>query len=520
MSAENALPSAKDAAPAAFDLRTSLTDARQLSTLSTTTVDSIKEVKERPADDRPASSWADQGAQTAPVLTYHQSPSASTLASTATEIYDFYANPPARKRFKAPMKSQLFDRAEGNYKPWMKGRKTITRDKRSYFTTLFGICVGVGMGVYVIVAAALHVDKHEFCPVLVDDFDGDTLDASKWKIEQRIGGGESNDFNWFTSHNSYVADGSLFIVPTLTNETMLPTDYALMNSTFIQLGSACDSVHHSDCQIVADVEKNQTLVIPPIQSAMISTRDKVSIKYGRVTIRARMPTGDWLWPQISLVPLDEEYGAYPASGLMTVFESRGNKAKHRLDQLNNEAVTGLHWGPADAPAFDRFYLTQGLYKVYRNFFNQRTYEFGLDWTPDSVTMWINSRVRIMFRYGFGGRTFWDLGKFGYSYGNGTIITNPWAGSANPHVAPFDQEFYLRIALLTGGTDGYWLDSLPDKPWRNSDPRPQAMQRFWQYVPKWLPTWPSGDKIRERGLEIQSVKVEQMVPRGSSCPPLS
>lgn len=59
----------------------------------------------------------------------------------------------------------------------------------------------------------------------------------------------------------------------------------------MQLGSACDSLHQSDCQIIADTEMNQTLVIPPIQSAMISTRNKVSINYGRVTIRARMPTG-------------------------------------------------------------------------------------------------------------------------------------------------------------------------------------------------------------------------------------
>lgn len=57
--------------------------------------------------------------------------------------------------------------------------------------------------------------------------------------------------------------------------------------------------------------------------------------------------------------------------MMTVFESRGNIAQHRLDQLNNEMISGLHWGPEDAPAYDRFYLTQGLYKVYRKFFNEK-----------------------------------------------------------------------------------------------------------------------------------------------------
>lgn len=64
-----------------------------------------------------------------------------------------------------------------------------------------------------------------------------------------------------------------------------------MNSTFLQLGSGCSSPTPADCYIAADVKNNQTLVIPPVQSAMISTRDKVAIQYGRVIMRARMPTG-------------------------------------------------------------------------------------------------------------------------------------------------------------------------------------------------------------------------------------
>lgn len=39
------------------------------------------------------------------------------------------------------------------------------------------------------------------------------------------------------------------------------------------------------------------------------------------------------------------------------------------------------------------------------------------------------------------------GSFGYSYPTGEIIANPWASSENPHVAPFDQDFYLREFLL-------------------------------------------------------------------------
>ncbi|GAA6006829.1 hypothetical protein JCM10207_009109 [Rhodosporidiobolus poonsookiae] len=444
----------------------------------------------------------------APVLTYHDSPSGSSVSTVANAVDCIELHQPLRKRFKAPIRSHVFDRASGNHKPWMNGRTTITRDKASYFVCLFGILAGVALGLYSIISDALHVDHDQWCPVLEDDFAGNTLNQSLWKVEQRIGGGESNDFTWFTGHNSYVADGNLFIVPTLTNETMLPTDYAVMNSTYMQLGSVCDSLHQSDCFIAADVENNQTLVVPPVQSAMISTRNTVTINEGRVVVRARMPTGDWLWPQFSLVPQDEAYGAYPASGLMTIFESRGNKAQHRLDQLNNEMICGLHWGPANAPSYDRFHLTQGLYKVYRSFFNERHYEFGLDWNQHSITMWVNSRVRIAFRYGFGSKTFWNLGDFGYSYGNGTIIGNPWQNADNKHMAPFDQPMYLRIAVLAGGTDGYWQDDLPNKPWRNSDGRLQAMQRFWDWAGVWQPTWPSGDRIRERGLAVESVKMYQ------------
>ena len=34
------------------------------------------------------------------------------------------------------------------------------------------------------------------------------------------------DFTWFTNHNTYIDNGNLFIVPSLTNQTLLATDYA------------------------------------------------------------------------------------------------------------------------------------------------------------------------------------------------------------------------------------------------------------------------------------------------------
>lgn len=70
----------------------------------------------------------------------------------------------------------------------------------------------------------------------------------------------------------------------------------------------------------------------------------------------------WIW----LVRLRKQIQMRDADSAplcrISIFETRGNQAQYRLDQLNNEMVCGLHWGPANAPTYDRFYRTQGLYK--------------------------------------------------------------------------------------------------------------------------------------------------------------
>lgn len=76
-------------------------------------------------------------------------------------------------------------------KPWMKGRTTITRDKKSYFTTLFGILLGLGGGIALILYSVLNLEHDQYELFFSEDFDGDSLNSSRWKVEQRIGGGES-----------------------------------------------------------------------------------------------------------------------------------------------------------------------------------------------------------------------------------------------------------------------------------------------------------------------------------------
>lgn len=191
------MPTATSAAVlAAIDFSTARSHARHQSLSSTASADSVLEaVVEDPKESAVGpqdSTWASPAlasAAQAPVLTYHDGTSGDSIATIASTFHA--RQEPARKRFKAPFQPHILDRDVGNPKPWMKGRKTISRDKRSYFTTLFGITVGLALGLYSIISGCLDVERDKYDLLLDEQFDGDSLNSSAWRIEQRVGGGES-----------------------------------------------------------------------------------------------------------------------------------------------------------------------------------------------------------------------------------------------------------------------------------------------------------------------------------------
>lgn len=150
-----------------------------------------------------------------------------------------------------------------------------------------------------------------------EDFSSGSLSSTFWQTESSIGGGTGNDFVWYSddSANSFIADGALNIVPSLTSAAT-NLQYGIRNTTYLDLGQYCTVSTPENC--ILSSSANSSITVPPVRSASITTRNKVSMKYGRVEITAKMPTGDWLWPRISLVPANDVYGSYPASGLIDV----------------------------------------------------------------------------------------------------------------------------------------------------------------------------------------------------------
>ena len=82
----------------------------------------------------------------------------------------------------------------------------------------------------------------------------------------------------------------------------------------------------------------------------MTTRYKGDFKYGRMEMRAKVPSGQGSWPAFWMMPTNEEYGEWPRSGEIDIFESV-NLGSAREDGTSETHVYGtLHYGKSNDSA--------------------------------------------------------------------------------------------------------------------------------------------------------------------------
>ena len=231
-----------------------------------------------------------------------------------------------------------------------------------------------------------------------DEFDGDTLDMSKWSYE--LG-------NWkLDADGNYVTNGWG------NNEQEFYTD----SNTTVQDGIltiAARKEHYADA-VQGEYEYT---------SARLSTQHKFSVCGGRIAVRARCDAGKSLWPAIWMLPEDSVYGGWAASGEIDIMEGWGSTP---------EKICGtIHFGDAWP---NNTYLTNN-------------YEFpagasSADWHTYAVE-WERSEIR------------WYVDDVLYS------TQSDWFSANHAYPAPFDQNFYIILNLAIGGhfdgVDGIYAD---------------------------------------------------------------
>lgn len=212
-------------------------------------------------------------------------------------------------------------------------------------------------------------------PVWQDEFDVEGLpDKTKWKYDVGGHGWGNNELQYYTeadSMNAFVSDGILHI-------------------------SAQQQ----------DDDQN------PFTSARLVSIGKGDFLYGRVEFRARVPKGRGTWPAVWMLPTDQVYGGWPASGEIDLLEHVG----YDPDVVHISVHT------------EKYHHSIGTQKTAKRKLRSASDEFQqyrLDWTPDYIIGFINDEQLFEFR----------------------------KDSADYKAWPFDKNFHILINLAVGGEWG-------------------------------------------------------------------
>lgn len=306
-----------------------------------------------------------------------------------------------------------------------------------------------------------------------DNFDRNAIDESKWLKEQFIV--DLPDYEMVSyqkrPENCYLENKNLILRATLRPN---PED------AVIDLKDGCTG---EKC----DAEVSGTIP-PPVIAGRV--KSKFRFKYGKIEIRAQLPRGDWIFPELYLQPHSNTYGAHYASGRMWVAYARGNLD---LVTVNNDQIGNsvLYGGPV--LGINEPVRTQAAVKVEgQEPWGAGYHTYTLTWGEDKMEFEVDGVNKGTVRP--------PAGAFS------TIQTNPeysYASEWKTKMAPFDQEFSVILGIGVGGRSDF-----PDKsksrgtlkPWKNSDPKQNLL--FSNKRDQWQPSW-EGDNS---ALKIEYVRV--------------
>lgn len=167
----------------------------------------------------------------------------------------------------------------------------------------------------------------EYELVWSDEFDGDTLDLTKWKYEINGDGGGNQELQYYTDENATVSNGILSI--TAIKEDHLGKEYT---------------------------------------SSRITTQNKQDWTYGIFEIRAKIPYGRGTWPAIWMMPTYARYGTWPNSGELDIMEHVGydiNKIhgtihSDRFSTVTSNQKGGTYYGADDVTSEFHVYKVEWL----------------------------------------------------------------------------------------------------------------------------------------------------------------
>ena len=210
-----------------------------------------------------------------------------------------------------------------------------------------------------------------------EEFSGREI-ASDWTHEVNAWGGGNNELQYYTARpeNSYVRGGRLHIV--------------------------------ARKEYYEGPEGARAYT-----SARLNTKGAGDWRYGRFEIRAKLPEGQGIWPAIWMLPSDEVYGGWAASGEIDIVELVGNAP----DRVHGTLHYGGEW-PMNTYTGDSYRLPGD------ERFSDSFHVFTLIWEEGAFHWFVDGEHYQTQRY--------------------------WRTQGHEFPAPFDQRFHILLNVAVGG----------------------------------------------------------------------
>ncbi len=270
-----------------------------------------------------------------------------------------------------------------------------------------GASLGQGTGAAAPVPQAM-ADPHAWRLVWADEFDGTEIDRTRWGFDVDCWGGGNAERQCYTARpqNAFVSDGTLKIVA--RQET----------SEGPALPPRLDNA-------LPPAERGQ-LKTQPFTSARLTTLGKASWTYGRIEVRARAPEGQGAWAAVWMLPTEDFYGGWAASGEIDIMEAVniGAACAECPDGRENNIFGTIHFGGAWPrnrytgkrtdlpPSDDGFHV------------------YAIEWREGEIKWFVDDKHYL------------------------TLTSADWRSDTMPAdlppQAPFDRPFYLIMNLAIGG----------------------------------------------------------------------
>ncbi|XP_047026780.1 beta-1,3-glucan-binding protein-like [Helicoverpa zea] len=292
-----------------------------------------------------------------------------------------------------------------------------------------------------------------------DNFNSGIEKGKIWTPEIKFPGEPDFPFNvYLNDRNLHVRDGRLSIKP-ITLESKYGEDF--VRQTLDITARCTGTIGTMECSR----EASGPQILPPIITSKITTKNKFAFKYGRIEISAKLPLGDWIYPEIQLEPRDHVYGIRNyASGLLRIATIKGNA----------ESAKKLYAGPimCDSEPYRSAYLKE---KAGSDLWSRDFHNYSLEWRPDGISLFVDGEK-------YGEVTPPTEGFYKTATDNQVAAAAQWLKGTT--IAPFDDMFYISLGLNVGGVHEF--PDADNKPWKNRATK--AMLNFWNAREQWYSTW--------------------------------